>query len=139
VGGAALHQLAARWDRVKNYDRFVEQWPVLQDWCDAPLWQRLLDKENCVRGQHPHGGASVIMPYLTYLSLVHGAGLDYPVLLARTFTSPFKLQARHGGLGVDAGLFDRHVARSPSSATQRRARSWSGRWAGCCCTAATRT
>jgi hypothetical protein len=102
---------AARWDRMKNYDRFVEQWPVLQDWFDAPLRQRLLDKENCVRGQHPHGGASVIMPYLTYLSLVHGAGLDYPVLLARTFTSPFKLQARHGGLGVDAGLFDRHVVR----------------------------
>jgi len=102
---------ASRWDRMKNYDRFVEQWPVLQDWFDAPLRQRLLDKENCVRGQHPHGGASVIMPYLTYLSLVHGVGLDYPVLLARTFTSPFKLQARHGGLGVDAGLFDRHVAR----------------------------
>ena len=42
---------------------------------------------------------------------MHGVGLDYPVLLARTFTSPFKLQARHCGLGVDAGLFDRHVAR----------------------------
>jgi hypothetical protein len=27
---------AARWDRMKNYDRFVEQWPVLQDWFDAP-------------------------------------------------------------------------------------------------------
>ena len=95
----------------KNYDRFVAQWPVLQDWFDAPLRQRLLDKENCVRRQHPHGGASVIMPYLTYLSLVRGVGLDYPVLLARTFTSPFKLQTRHGGLGVDARLFDRHVAR----------------------------
>jgi hypothetical protein len=102
---------ASRWDRIKNYDRFVERWPSLQDWFDAPLRQRLLDKENCVRGQHPHGGASVIKPYLTYLSLVHGVGLDYPVLLARTFTSPFKLQARHGGLGVDAGLFDRHMAR----------------------------
>ncbi len=102
---------AARWDRMKNYDQFVEQWPSLQDWFDAPLRQRLLDKENCLRGQHPHGGASVIMPYLTYLSLVHRVGLDYPVLLARTFTSPFKLQARHGGLGVDAGLFERHVAR----------------------------
>ena len=62
---------ASRWDRMKNYDRFVEQWPVLQDWFDAPLRQRLLDKENCVRGQHPHGGASVIMPYLSYLSLVN--------------------------------------------------------------------
>ena len=102
---------AVRWARLDDYDRFVERWPVLQDWFDAPLRQRLLDKENCVRGQHPHGGASVIMPYLTYLSLVDGVGLDYPVLLARTFTSPFKHQMRYGGLGIDLDLFDRHVAR----------------------------
>jgi hypothetical protein len=102
---------AVRWERMDDYDRFVERWPVLQDWFDAPLRQRLLDKENCIRGQHPHGGASVIMPYLTYLSLVEGVGLDYPVLLARTFTSPFKHQMRYGGLGVDLDLFDRHVAR----------------------------
>jgi len=75
---------AVRWARLDDYDRFVERWPALQDWFDAPLWQRLLDKENCVRGQHPHGGASVIMPYLIYLSFVHGVGLDYPVLLARS-------------------------------------------------------
>ena len=102
---------AVRWARLDDYDRFVERWPSLQDWFDAPLRQRLLDKQNCIRGQHPHGGASVIMPYLTYLSLVHGVGLDYPVLLARTFTSPFKHQARNGGLGIDTELFDRHVTR----------------------------
>jgi integrase len=102
---------AVRWARLDDYDRFVERWPSLQDWFHAPLRQRLLDKENCVRGQRPHGGASVIMPYLTYMSLVHGVGLDYPVLLARTFTSPFKHQERNGGLGIDTGLFDRHVAR----------------------------
>jgi len=102
---------AVRWARLDDYDRFVDRWPVLQDWFDAPPRQRLLDKEDCVRGQHPHGGASVIMPYLTYLSLVHGIGLDYPVLLARTFTSPFKHQVRYGGLGVDLDLFDRHIAR----------------------------
>lgn len=102
---------AVRWARLDDYDRFVAQWPVLQDWFDAPLRHRLLDKENCVRGQHPHGGASVIMPYLTYLSLVRGIGLDYPVLLARTFTSPLKHEARYGGPGVDADLFDRHVIR----------------------------
>jgi len=56
------------WARLDDYDRFLDRWPSLQDWFDAPLRQRLLDKENCVRGQHPHGGASVIMPYLTYLS-----------------------------------------------------------------------
>ena len=53
----------------------------------------------------------MIMPYLTYLSLVHGVGLDYPLLLARTFTSPFTHQARNGGLGIDLDLFNRHVAR----------------------------
>jgi integrase len=102
---------AVRWARMDDYDRFVEHWPALQDWFDAPLRQRLLDKENCVRGQHPHGGASVIMPYLTYLSLVEGIGLDYPVLLARTFTSPFRHQMRYGGLGLDHDVFDRHVTR----------------------------
>ncbi|MGH3367666.1 MAG: tyrosine-type recombinase/integrase [Nocardioidaceae bacterium] len=102
---------AVRWARLDDYDRFVERWPALQDWFAAPLRQRLLDKENCLRGQHPHGGAGVIMPYLTYLSLVEGVGLDYPVLLARTFTSPFKHQMRYGGLGVDLDLFARHVAR----------------------------
>ena len=69
---------AVRWARMDDYDRFVERWPVLQDWFDAPLRQRLLDKENCIRGQHPHGGASVIMPYLTYLSLVEGVGAGLP-------------------------------------------------------------
>ena len=102
---------AVRRARLDDYDRFVERWPSLQDWFNAPLRQRLLDKENCVRGQHPHGGANVIMPYLSYLSLVDGVGLDYPVLLARTFTSPFKQQARHGGLGVDADLLEHHVVR----------------------------
>jgi len=130
---------AVRWARLDDYDRFVDRWSSLQDWFDAPLRKRLLDKENCLRGGHPHGGASVIMPYLTYLSLVHGVGLDYPVLLARTFTSPFKHQARYGGLGVDADLFDRHVAGWPSSATPLREPSWSGPSGGCCCTAATRT
>jgi hypothetical protein len=94
-----------------DYDRFVDRWPDLQDWFDAPLRQRLLDKENCLRGEHPHGGAAAVMPYLTYLSLVERVGLDYPVLLARTFTSPFKHQMRYGGLGVDVELFDRHMAR----------------------------
>jgi hypothetical protein len=102
---------AVRRARMDDYDRFVDRWPVLQDWFDAPLRQRLLDKQNCIRGQHPHSGASVIMPYLTYLSLVEGVCLDYPVLLARTFTSPFKHQVRFGGLGIDLDLFGRHVAR----------------------------
>ena len=51
------------------------------------------------------------MPYLSYLSLVHGVGLDYAVLLARTFASPFTNSVHNGGLGIDVELFDRHVAR----------------------------
>jgi integrase len=101
----------ARWARMDAYDRFVERWPLLQDWFDAPLRQRLIDRETCVRGQHPHGGASVIMPYLTYLSLVRRVRLDYPILLGRTFISPFRHQARHGGIGIDMDLFERHVSR----------------------------
>jgi hypothetical protein len=35
---------ATRWDRMKNYDQFVEQWPVLQDWfrhrCGSGCWTR---------------------------------------------------------------------------------------------------
>lgn len=100
-----------RWARMDAYDRFVERWPSLQDWFNAPLRRRLLDQDGCVRGEHPHGGASVIMPYLSYLSLVEGVGLDYPLLFVRTFTSPFKHQERHGGLGVDLDLFEQHVTR----------------------------
>jgi len=78
---------------------------------NAPLRHRLLDQQDCIRGEHPHGGASVIMPFLSYLSLVEGVGLDYPLRFVRTFTSPFKHQERHDGLGVDLNLFEQHVAR----------------------------
>jgi integrase len=100
-----------RYSRLEAYDWFVERWPVLQDWFDAPLRQRLFDNDTLVSRQNPHGGASVIMPYLTYLSLVHGVGLDYPLLLGRSFMNPLTHQARRGGLGIDMNLFDRHVAR----------------------------
>lgn len=129
----------ARWARLDTYDGFVERWPVLQDWFDAPLRQRLLDGEACENGQHPHGGASVIMPYLTYLSLVRGVGLDHPLLLGRTFKSPFKHQARHGGLGIDAALFERHVARLGELGYAKPDQTLLWPWGGCCCTVATRT
>ena len=106
-----IRSSSVRSARMHSYDDFVRRWPRLQDWFAAPLRQRLLDDEDCVRGQNPHGGASVIMPYLSYLSLVHGVGLDYDVLLGRTFASPFTNSVHNGGLGVDVELFDRHVAR----------------------------
>ena len=106
-----IRSSSVRSARMHSFDDFVRRWPRLQDWFAAPLRQRLLDGQGCVRGQNPHGGASVIMPYLSYLSLVHGVGLDYDVLLGRTFASPFTNSVHNGGLGVDVELFDRHVAR----------------------------
>jgi integrase len=102
---------SVRSNRLAVFDEFVQRWPRLQDWFTAPLRDRLFDRDGCVRGQHPHGGASVVMPYLSYLSLVHGVGLDYELLLARTFSSPFTDSVHQGGLGVDVDLFGRHVDR----------------------------
>ena len=37
---------AVRWARLDHYDRFIEEWPSLQDWFDAPLRKRLQDRET---------------------------------------------------------------------------------------------
>jgi integrase len=116
---------SVRSNRMRVFDEFAELWPQLEDWFTAPLRSRLLDQPGCVRGQHPHGGASVVMPYLSYLSLVHGVGLDYELLLARSFASPFTDSVHHGALGVDVELFGCHVDRltqlgySPAGARQQ--------------------
>ena len=57
-----IRSSSVRSARMHAFDDFVRRWPRLQDWFAAPLRQRLLDGQGCVRGQHPHGGASVIMP-----------------------------------------------------------------------------
>lgn len=93
---------SVRSNRLQVFDEFVERWPRLEDWFAAPLRQRLLDQEDCVRGQHPHGGASRAMPYLSFLSLVHGVGLDYEVLLGRTFASPFTVSVTTAVWGCTA-------------------------------------
>jgi hypothetical protein len=90
--------------RLKAYDEFVARWPRLEDFFVAPLRQRLFDRDDCVPGQNPHGGPSVIMPYLSYLSLVRGIGLDYELLFGRTFASPFTTSVHPGGLGVDVAV-----------------------------------
>ena len=98
MGRRTLHQLrGAAGHGWTTTTEFVERWPGLQDWFDAPLRQRLLDRQNCVRGQHPHGGASVIMPYLTYLSLVEGVGLDYRCCSAAP--SPARSNSRSATVG----------------------------------------
>ncbi|MDJ0363467.1 site-specific integrase [Rhodococcus sp. H29-C3] len=101
----------SRYSRLAHYDEFIARWPQLSEWFAAPLAQRTFDVDEPVAGQHPHGGANVIMPYLSYLSLVHGIGLDYDLLFARTFAGPFTDSAAPTGLGIDLGLFDSHVNR----------------------------
>ena len=108
---AQVPSSSVRSNRMRVYDDFTARWPSLQDWFDAPLTDRLLDREGCVPKAHPHGGASVVMPYLTYLSLVGGVGLDYDLLLSRTFASPFTSSVHQHALGVDVALFGRHVDR----------------------------
>ena len=103
-----------KYSRLYAYDDFVELWPSLADWFAAPLSKRMFDTENPVPGRNPHGGASVIMSYLSYLSylsLVHGIRLDYDLLFARTFASPFTASARTAGLGIDPDTFERYVSR----------------------------
>jgi hypothetical protein len=51
------------------------------------------------------------MPYLAYLSLVEGIGLDRDLLLARTFASPFTIRTYRSGLGVDLEVFADHQDR----------------------------
>lgn len=102
-----LPSASVRSARMKAYDDFTGQWPRWRDWFRAPLRRRL-----CEGGAGPGpAGPSMVMPYLTYLSLVCGVRLDYPVLLGRQFAGPFTVGVRPGGLGVDLDLFDRNVSR----------------------------
>ncbi|SKQ83331.1 tyrosine-type recombinase/integrase [Mycobacteroides abscessus] len=101
----------SRYSGLYAYDAFVDRWPDLAAWRIAPLEQRMFDVDDPVPGENPHGGPRPCMPYLIYLSLVHGAQIDYPLLLARTFNSPFTAPDRAAGLGIDTALFASHVDR----------------------------
>ena len=97
------------------FDEFLERWPRLQDWFAAPLRDRLLDRDGCVRGQHPHGGASVdhAVSELPVAGARRRAGLRR-CCSAGTFASPFTDSVHQGGLGVDVGAVrpTRHPADS---------------------------
>jgi len=43
---------SVRSNRMRVYDDFTARWPSLQDWFDAPLADRLLDREGCVPKAH---------------------------------------------------------------------------------------
>ena len=98
---------SVRSNRLHVYDAFTQQWPSLTTWFRAPLIQRITDPVPQV--SPGRGGAHIVMPYLAYLSLVEGIGLDYDLLLARTFASPFTTRTYRSGLGVFADHQDRLV------------------------------
>jgi len=100
---------SVRSNRLHVYDGFTTRWPSLEEWFTAPLAERSTDP---IPHLAPGGdGSHVVMPYLAYLSLVEGVGLDYELLLARTFASPFTTRTYPSGLGVDLELFARHQQR----------------------------
>jgi hypothetical protein len=96
--------------RLRAFDDFIDKWPKLVDWFRAPLRQRLFERDVQLNDPRGLADASVIMPYLSYLSLVHGVGLDYPLLLGRQFASPFTVSIHQRGFGIDLDLFDRNVS-----------------------------
>jgi integrase len=96
-------------NRLRVYDAFVDRWPRLDDWFSAPLAERIMDPAPpAATGP---GTAHMAMPYLVYLSLVHGVVLDYDLLIARTFRGPFTTSTYPSGLGVDHVAFKRHQDR----------------------------
>lgn len=100
----------ARAERMRVYRRFVERWPNLQAWRDAPLPVRLgfdggplvADKRNVV-----HQASS----YLVYLALVRGIPLPADYLLGRKYARLFSVASGVGGYDVDLSLFESHVNR----------------------------
>jgi integrase len=96
---------------MRAFDEFTDQWPRLGDWFAAPLRQRLFERDVQADRSAGLADATVVMPYLSYLSLVHGVGLDYPLLLGRQFASPFTVGVHQRGLGVDLDLFTSSVSR----------------------------
>lgn len=99
-----------RWNRMTTYRQFVDRWPDLQDWFAAPLKVRL----GFTGGRTFASGRTVAhraQSYLIYLSLVRGVGLDWDLLLGRTYARMFTVKGGGRGLGFDHDLFDRNVDR----------------------------
>lgn len=92
------------------YRHFLDRWPDLQDWFAAPLSVRL----GFTGGPTLATGRTVAhraQSYLVYLSLVRGVGLDWDLLLGRTYARMFTVNGGGRGLGFDHDLFARNVDR----------------------------
>lgn len=137
---AFVPHYAARYERVASYRRFVQAWPDLEDWFQAPLLVRAGLTGGPLRATGRTGTFDA-SGYLVYLALVHGVGLDYEFLFVRKYARLFSIQAGGKGLGADLDLFEAHTTRlnelgySPESART----TLPGRSAVSCCIAVTPT
>lgn len=107
---AFIPHYAARYERMAAYRRFVQNWPDLEDWFQAPLLVRAGFTGGPLRatGRTDTFDAS---GYLVYLALVQGLGLDYDFLFVRKYAQLFSIPAGGKGLGVDLELFEAHKMR----------------------------
>lgn len=86
------------------YNRFLKHWPDLEDWFAEPLLVRLdLHERDQWQSGKRTGTSQDAGPYLTYLSLVHGHGLDADFVLSRNFDSMLHPNIA-AGLGLDVAL-----------------------------------
>ncbi|MFG2007299.1 hypothetical protein ACGFNU_49935 [Spirillospora sp. NPDC048911] len=93
------------------YDRFLKHWPDLEAWFAEPLLVRLDLHDRVVHEPGKRVGPSQDTgPYIVYLSLAHGIPLDAAYVLSRNFNSLFNPNVA-AGLGLDMGLFERHIER----------------------------
>lgn len=103
------HQ-AARYERMAAYRRFLQAWPDLEEWFEAPLLVRagFIGAPLLATGRTGTFSAS---GYLVYLALVHGIGLDHDFLFVRKYARLFSVEAGGRGLGVDLALMEDHATR----------------------------
>jgi hypothetical protein len=88
---------SVRYNRMRVYDAFTRQWPSLEEWFRAPLAERVTDPQPY--GVLGHSSARILMPYLSYLSLVEGTGLDYERTSSSCQTPPARWVRRSRTFG----------------------------------------
>jgi integrase len=110
-----------------TYRHFVDRWPDLDDWFTAPLPLRL----GFSGGTRHATGRTVAhraQSYLIYLSLVRGVGLDWDLLLGRTYARMFSVAGGGRGLRFDHDLFGRNIERMVQLGYSRSAASTDLMW-----------
>ncbi|MFI6910048.1 hypothetical protein ACIBKY_52950 [Nonomuraea sp. NPDC050394] len=87
--------------KLRHDRRFRDRWPVLADWFDEPLIERVgrLPGEQSHKPSYPLSHQA--RPYLVYLTLHGYARLDYPYMLA---AHHLKVVDTATALGLDLGV-----------------------------------